>query len=573
MAGGETPGRVPGSRTGGDLLLDVLEEWGADHFFGCPGSTEVSILDASVGREAPQFVLVPQEGVAVAAADGYARASGRPGVVTLHANVGLANAVSGVHAAQMSRVPVVLLNIIKQRSILSHGAFTVARDHQEMVEQYTKWSWTTMRAEELREDLDEAFRIALQAPRGPVYLGIPQDILEQPAIEETPPVYPRTVKPARCESRPASEAVAAAADLLAECRLPLIISGGAAAAPDSFGLVRELADLLGAGVCCENRLNLDYNGYPTDDPHYLGPYGPAHPALGECDAILAVGTKLFVEFYRPSQCWVPAGMPLIHLHDEAKDIGRLYPPTVALLGGVSAGLADLVTALRSRMGGRPEVLQRRNETVARLRSERSEKVQNELAAVATAQPIKVGRLMQALGTVMTEQSTFVVDAATSHDQAVDYLPRPNGMSFQAAATSGNLGWGMGAALGIQLGAPDRSVVAVLGDGVFMFGIPALWVAARHSLPVVFVVINNGMYAAVKAGLLRRNGRAAGAAVFPGTDIRGVDHVQTARGLGVDGVRVTRPEDLESELQRAVALKRPFLVEVMTDPDDVGSLSR
>lgn len=573
MGSAQAPTSAVTSRDGGDLLLDVLREWGADHFFGCPGSTEVPILDACVGRDTPRFVLVPHEGVAVAAADGYARATGRPGVVTLHANVGLANAVSHAHAARMSRVPVVLLNIIKQRSILSHGAFTVAPDHQEMVEQYTKWAWTTLRAEELREDLDEAFRLALQPPCGPVYLGIPQDVLEQPATNEAGSIYPRTVKPARCDSRPAADAVAVAADLLAGCRFPLIVAGGAAAPPDAFPLVQELAQVLGAGVCCENRVSLDYNGYPTHDAHYLGPYAPAHPAVPEADVILAVGTRLFVEFLPPTQPWVPPGVQLIHLHDEAKDIGRLYPPAVALMGSIALGLADLLDALRSGTDLSPETRQRRDETVTRLRSARAERVSAELAAIATTHPIKVGRLMQALGAVATEQTTFVVDAATSHDQAVDYLPRPDGMSFHAAATSGNLGWGMGAALGIKLGAPGRSVVAVLGDGVFMFGMPALWVAARHSLPVVFVVINNGMYAAVKAGLLRRNGRAAAAGAFPGTDISGVDHVLTARGLGVDGVRVSDPEELEGVLALAVAAGRPFLVEVMIDPDDVGSLKR
>ncbi|MCL4368850.1 MAG: thiamine pyrophosphate-binding protein [Actinobacteria bacterium] len=562
-----------GGRTGADVLLDTVGQWGTAYIFGCPGSTEVPVLDATVGREHPRFVLVPHEGVAVAAADGYARAIGRAGAVTLHANVGLANAVSQVIAAESARVPVVLLNMIKPRSILSHGAYTTARDPVEMVEQYTKSAWTTMRPEELREDLDEAFRVALQPPRGPVYLAIPQDLLELPAIETSTPVYPRTSEPASCVSRPSTRAVARAADLLAECRLPLILSGGGAATPEAFALVQELATLLGAGVCCEHCLSLDYNAYPTTDEHYLGQYLPNHPAVAAADVILAVGTRLFIEYAPPAQPWLPPGVPLIHLHDQARDIGRLYPPAVALHGDIALGLSDLTEALQPRMAARPAAVEWRNERVSRLRAERMHRLEREFAAGATTQPIKVTRLMQALAAVATNDTTFVVDAATSHDAAVDYLPRPHLMSFHASASGGNLGWGQGAALGIKMGAPGRSVIAVLGDGVFMFGYPALWVAARNSLPVVFVVINNGMYAAVKAGLLRRNGRAVQAGVYPATDISGVDHVTAARGFGVDGEMVSRPQGLEGVLERALAGKKPFLIEVMVGPEDVGSVGR
>ena len=560
-------------RTGGDVVLDVVADWGADYLFGCPGSTEVPILDASVGRSGPQFLLVPHEGVAVSAADGYARATGRPGVVTLHANVGLANGVSQAHAAQMSRVPVVLLNIIKQRSILSHGAFTVARDHEEMVGQYTKQAWVTMRPEELREDLDEAFRVALQPPQGPVYLGIPQDVLEQPATDERGTVYPRTVMPAPCDSRPAAGAIEAAADLLMDCRRPLMIAGGGTATPESFRLVQQVAEALGAGVCCENRISLDFTGFPTDHPQFLGPYSPGHPALPEFDAILAVGTRLFVEFVPPAQPWLPPGVALVHLYDDASEIGRLYPPTVALHGTVALGLADLLDAVAARTARQPGLVQERRQRVAELREQRSRKVNARLQAVADIQPIDVARLMGALGGMMSDGTTVIVDAATSHDQAVDFLPRSSHMSFHASASSGNLGWGMGAALGFKLGAPERTVVAVLGDGVFMFGIPALWLAAKHSLPVVLVVINNGMYAAVKAGLLRLGGRAAAARIFPGTDIVGVDHVQAAAAFGVRGERVAQPGDLEAALARAVAADEPYLVEVMTNPSDVGALAR
>src|SRR4030042_1609055 len=164
--------------TGAEAFLKVLQSWGVDSFFGCPGSTEVAILDALVNRQKPNFILCTHEAVAVSAADGYARVTGALGLVTLHANVGLGNGISYIHNAYMSEVPLVVINLIKPRLLLGRRAFTVAHDHQEMVKQYTKWDWQVLGAKMLVEDLERTLRLAITPPIGPTYLAIPQDILE-----------------------------------------------------------------------------------------------------------------------------------------------------------------------------------------------------------------------------------------------------------------------------------------------------------------------------------------------------------------------------------------------------------
>ena len=178
-----------------------------------------------------------------------------------------------------------------------------------------------------------------------------------------------------------------------------------------------------------------------------------------------------------------------------------------------------------------------------------------------------------LSKLMTEDVTVVSDAVTSSDPLVEYLRRTNSRSYFAAATGGSLGWGLGAGVGAQLGAPGRRVVTVIGDGVFQFGLPALWTARRYNVPVVFVVINNRRYAAVRAGLLRFGGKASKTGIFPATDISGVDIAQVARGFGLAARTVEDPATLEGALKEALALNEPVLLEVLTDPDDTGKLAR
>lgn len=562
-------GTKPRDRTGGDVLLDVVREWGSECIFCCPGSTEVPILDALVGREGgPRFILAPHEGVAVSAAEGYARTAGRPGVVSLHANVGLANGVSQVYGAQVSSQPLVVMNVVKQRSILSHGAFTTARDHQEMIKQYTKWDWLTLRPEELREDLHEAFRMATQPPLGPVYLALPQDMLEQPAAPES--VYPARAAGVSYHSRPSAEDMRAAAEILAQCDYPLIIAGAGVVPGEGFALIQRLAELLGAGVCCESGAMSDLNTFPTGHPQFVGPFSPTHPALAEADTIFAAGARLFVEFAPPDRSWVPAGTRLVHLHEDVGRIGRLYPATVGLCGGTAQGLADLIAAVTPLLAGRDLLVELRRKRTERFRQIRQEALRREEASIASARPIKVARVARALSSFVDENTSVVVDAATSNDVFMEHMDRPREFSYHAS-TGGSLGWGMGAAIGVQFAAPDRRVICVVGDGTFHFGPAALWMAAKHSLPIVFIVINNGMYAAVKKGLIRYAGRAVEAGVFPATDVTGVDFVRVAEGYGLVAERLTEPDELEPAVERALKRRGPSLLDVTTDPGDVGRL--
>ncbi len=554
---------------GAEAFLNILQTWGVDHFFGCPGTTEAPILDALVERKEPTFVLCTHETVATSAADGYARASGLPGVVMLHGNVGLGNAVTYLHSAQTAHVPVIAVNFIKSRSILGRGAFTTTHDHQEMVKQYTKWDWQVLRPESLVEDLERAFRRAIAPPTGPSYLAIPEDILnvEVDASDIAGPLQ------GELSSRPSAGDISRAADILTEASFPLIIAGSGVAQEEAMEQVIKLAHRLSAAVCCENRLHLDFNPYPTEEAHFVGPFQPAADFVQRADVILAIGCKLFVEFVPPPKPWIPPETKLIHMHTDATEIGNLYRPQVGLCGSVKAGLEDLLSELPSRLEAREQALSEREKEVIRLHEAFIGRRDDCFEATKNSRPLEVGSLARELTGVVDPSSTLVLDATTSNDTMVEYVPRHHTKSLYASSTAGSLGWGMGAALGVKMGSPDRRVICVVGDGVFMFGAPALHTAAKHHLPIVFIVINNSMYAAVKAGLLRYGGQAAEKGIFPGSDIAGPDYAAIAKGFGVSAFKVTSNEELPRLSEVIRQADGPVLVEVVTDPEDAGRIAR
>lgn len=550
---------------GAQLILDYLESCNIKYIFGCPGTTEVALLDALVDRTALEYILVPQEGVAVSVAEGWARVTGQLGVVNLHASVGLANGVSQINAAQMGQAPLLILNCLKPRQILSRGAFTCAHDHQELVKQFTKWDWVSFRPKDLMGDLRRAVQMALTLPAGSTYLGIPQDLLEAEVIEQQP-VPVKITKHAPIKSE-----IVKAAELLSSSKFPLILVGSGVAIEGAMAEAIEMADCLGAAVVSENRLHMDYNSFPTDHPNYLGPFKPNSPLLKQADAIFVVGTRLFVEFQPAVDPWLPPDLPIIHLYPEGSEIGRLYPVEIGLSGSVLEGLTDLNELLKKLVN--EAEARGRYKQVKQLHDEYKANREEQLVKVRNKIPLKVPYLVECISKVMDELTTVVVDAATSNDPFVEFLDRYNERSLYTSSTGGSLGWGLGAALGVKLGAPERKVLSVAGDGVFMFGNTALWTAAKYQIPVVFVVINNSSYAAVKAGLLRYNQQAAKKGVFPATDISGPNYAEVAKGFGVDAERISDPNKLQDALERALQLNKPYLLEIMTDPMDVGNIAR
>lgn len=543
-------------RTVSDAVFDVLGSWNIRHVFTCPGSTEAAFLEASVGRAFPDLVLTTHESVAISMADGYARATGEPSLAYVHANVGLTNALSHLYAAQLAHSPTVVLNGLKARSVQANDGFTTARQTGDLTAPYVKSRWQSLAAEAIPNDVNNALRVATAEPSGPTWVGLAQDLMEAQCAGDVRDANRFRI---RARTRPDPELVAEAAAILADAQTPGIVAGAEVARHGaSAGLIR-LAETLGAIVFNEDRRTYERPAFPSSHPQYAGLYHGSRASVAQCDVLLFVGCRCFMDFEPTREPAIPPRCQVIHSHVDPTELGRMYGFDVGLIGDEGLVISDILAALpddHQSAALEPRLSAARAEWNATFVDSRSH-----------GGRVSVNDVAESLASSLHD-ATVVVDATTSTPQLLRYLPQHTPQSLFTTA-SGSLGWGMGAALGLKLGMPERRVVAVGGDGVFQFGIQALWVAQRHQIPVTFVVINNQSYAAVAAALTRFGGRAAQNRDFPCKDLSGVHIAQTAASFGLASTRVDRASDIAEAIAVFGRNTGPTLVEIMTDPDDLG----
>jgi benzoylformate decarboxylase len=260
------------------------------------------------------------------------------------------------------------------------------------------------------------------------------------------------------------------------------------------------------------------------------------------------------------------GRRVVHLHPSREEVVRVSPVDVALIADPGLALEDLVAALPEPAAA--VVAQRREHLQAvvagyRQARERLRDVGDEDA------PLIVGSAMTVLADLVPDRAIVVADAVTSEPALLARLHLDGPGDLYTSGGSGSLGWGMGAALGVAFATPGRRVVSVVGDGVFQFGLPALWTLAGRGLDVTTLVVNNRSYAAVRSALYRRGGESARRDEYPVTDIGGLDIAAVARGFGITAWTADTPGALRTVLGEAFATPGPSLVEALTDPDDIG----
>lgn len=544
---------------GAVAVLDVLSAWGVDRLFTCPGSTEAPILEASLERPRLELVLATHEAAAVAMADGYARATGRPAVAYLHTDLGLANATSQLASARLASSPVVVLNGLKTTRTLAVEGFTASPRVRQLAAVHCTWEWQTLHVDRVVEDVDEAMRRATVPPGGPTWLGIPQDLLRAALPHLPAAAGPRA--PIRVAPHP--DDVRAAVALLDAADRPIVVAGSEVVREDAFAAVAHLAEELDAPLLEEDRWSFERSVVPTDHPRAAGAAAPGLPAVAAADAIVLVGARSPQPNVPVGGPWLPPGTPLVHVHVDPRELARRDATAVAVQSGVTLACETIAAAL-----GPPSAEQAASRRQATCAAAAAHAEAREQAATVVPSPpdspLRVEEVMAVLAHHVDERTTIVSDAVTSEPALLRQVPRRSGDAYLTTA-SGNLGWGIPAAVGFALGRPDRHVIAVVGDGAAQFGIQALATAGRLAPDVTFLVINNGAYAAVRSSLWRLGGRAAAEGRYPATDTSGVDLSTIATGFGVPGTRVRTRDGLAAALRRSAREPGPRLVEVLTDP--------
>jgi benzoylformate decarboxylase len=541
-------------------MLEVLRSEGVRYIFGNPGTTELPLLNALSGVADCSYILGLQETSVVAMADGYAKASGRPGFVNLHTAGGLGHAMGALIHAQVSGTPLVITagqqdsRHIAMDPLLYGDLLNIARPA-------VKWAREVTHADHLPMLLRRAFNDCQSEPRGPVFLSLPIDMMEQ-----------TTTVSAGVRSRIERCAVAGQLDQLSDALASVrpgalaIIAGDEIVTSDASDETIELAEMLGAPV-----FGSSWPGYlPFPTTHALWS-GSLHTTaagmrsqLEPFDAVLVLGGHSAIAYPYSEGPAIPPECRLLQLTADAQQPGRIHATTLATVGDVQSSLHALLPKLRSKLAPRAGdvaaslkqaaqlQLARREELQSRLRSERSQPAITPFLAAS--------EVLRVIGSEVA-----IVDESPVTLEAVRQLIGTSSARQYFFMRSAILGWGMPAAVGVCLGRDRAPVVSLVGDGSSLYSPQALWTAAHERLPVTFVVMNNCEYNILKNYMRNRpqyrNTQANG---FIGMDLvdPAIDFLALAKSMGVSAVRVERISELAGAVQNGIASGKPNLIEVV-----------
>jgi benzoylformate decarboxylase len=522
--------------------------------FGNPGTTELPLVDAFVGRDEPQYVLALQEATAVGMADAYGRLTRRPSFVNLHTIAGLANGLGNLANAVAAGTPMVVTAGQQDRRHLVAEPL-LSGDLVGLASSLVKWSHEVRTLGELGITIRRAFRLAAAPPTGPVFLGIPMDVLEEAGEALLPPR-------SHVDNAPIGGSLAALADLLAGAERPGLVVGNELAWSEGLGAAVELAQTLGAPVHGQPLSSLLV--FPSSHPLWRGPLpmdaAGINATLGAYDRVLVLGADAFLVYqYTPGQP-LPEGVELLQIHPDPAQLGRTHAVRFGALGDPARCAAELARLLVGRVPA-----ERRQRVLAESEAWRGEviaKLAEQVIKGRESKPLGPAAAVQAVVSRLPEDA-ILVDEAITASLFVRAFHRGNDSMSYLWSGAGALGWGVPAALGAKLAAPERPVACIVGDGSIMYSPQALWTAARYRLNVLTVVLDNREYRILKHGLDLMGGASARSGRYVGMDLAdpGIDFVALAGSMGIAGRTVEDAEELEQAVDEALGSGKPQLLHV------------
>ncbi|MFI7090420.1 thiamine pyrophosphate-binding protein [Streptomyces lydicus] len=540
-------------KSGNVKLIEQFKADGLDVMFGNPGTVEQGLLDAAEQATGFRYVLALQETVAAGIADGYARATGKAALLQLHSGVGLGNAIGMLYQSMRGHTPLVA---IAGDAGVRYDAMDaqMAADLVAMARPVTKYATRVTDPRSVLRVMRRAVKIALTPPRGPVFVALPMDVLDElndePVIASTVPV---TV------SVPSAETVTRAAQLLAAGQRPLVLAGdGVSLAGAQQQLVR-VAELLGADVWSVDSSEVNF---PASHPLSRGQLGHmfgerSAAVVAEADAVLIVGTYVFPEVFPRLTGPFRPDARIVHIDLDSYEIAKNFPVDL----GVVTDPRPALTALAAELNGRLSPGQR--QAAAQRLAVRADEQQRTLRE-ASPDGSTLEHFLQELARRAGDDLIVFDEALTSSPAVVKHLP-PDRPGDYFLTRGGSLGVGIPGAVGAKLAHPGRTVVGFTGDGGAMYTYQALWTAVRHSVAAKFVVCNNRKYRLLDDNIAQYwKERDIPRHDFPSSfdlsrpDIRFAD---LARALGADGVRVEKPEEAADAVERMLAATGPFLVDL------------
>jgi thiamine pyrophosphate-dependent acetolactate synthase large subunit-like protein len=552
------------AKTGKHALIEQLIADGVEYMFGNPGTVEQGFLDTLEEYPQLKYILTQQETIAVAMADGYARASGKLGLVQLHSSVGVGNGIGMLYQAMRGHAP---LLVIAGEAGVQYDAMDaqMAVDLVAMTKPVTKYATRVTDSRSLLRVLRRAIKIATTAPCGPVFVSLPMDILDAPMVGD---IVPTTVINTR--STPEASAIASAATMLANASHPLILMGDGITFSGAQQQLTQVAELLGAKVYGVNSSEVNI---PASHPLYGGTTGHmfgfySKNIVQQADVVLVCGTYIFPEVFPDLTRPFSDGAKLIHIDLNSYEIAKNFDTDLALLGDPKHSLAAVAAAIAIIQTVEQQVTATKRITAAaKAKAEAHDNAVANDNAQKDAMPMKMASFMQVLAAHSPENLVVFDEGLTSGPAITRYLsPDHVGNFYQTRG--GSLGVGIPGGLGARLARPEQPVIVFTGDGGSMYTIQALWTAAKYQINTKFVICNNGAYQLLRLNIDQYwQERDIPAHDHPSSfDLSQpvVDFVTVAKGLHVPGLKVTTPAEAEAAVKAMWALNGPFLLDVVID---------
>jgi acetolactate synthase I/II/III large subunit len=533
-------------RHGGKILIDQLEAQGASAAFTVPGESFLAALDGLHDSNQIKTVICRQEGGAAMMAEAWGKVTGEPGVCMVTRGPGAANAMAGLHIAQQDSTPMIMFLGLPGEKHEDREAFQEI-DTKSLFGSFVKWSAVIRSTARIPEYVSRAFHVAKNGRPGPVVLGLPEDMLS--AMGEA-----GDAKPARlADPAPSPADREALAGLLAKAQRPVLMVGGPGWSRKIQKQVEAFADRCDIPLVAAFRFQ-DY----VDNRHrcYAGHAGigldaKLADAIRKSDLLIVIGARLgemttsgytLIEIPNPKQT-------LVHVHPSGNELGSVYRADLPV-NATAATFADCLESLPTP----------KSRPWASLTADLNATYRASLTPLATPGSVQFAEVVRTVSDMMPEGG-IVTNGAGNYAGFVHRYTQYKGYRSCLAPTSGSMGYGLPAAIAAKLADPTRTVVNYAGDGCFLMTGQEIATAAQYGLDIVTIVANNGMYGTIRAHQERQ---------YPervvGTTLVNPDFAAYARAFGGHGETVERTADFKPAFERALAARKPSIIELKIDPE-------
>jgi benzoylformate decarboxylase len=561
--------------TGGELLVEQMRAAGSRFVFTNPGSMEVGFFDALTDRDAVKVIMGLHESIVIPMADGYHRVTQQPAFVNVHTIGGTAQMAGQLYNAHFDGSALVVTSGMVDTTVFSDEAGlgpNRGMSQGDINRMFTKVSWEVRNPASVPLSLRRAYKVATTAPGGPVYVAYAREALT--AKNVTGEIYPRENFLVEARPRPAKDQIETLAKWLLEAERPVPIFGDEVWKSGAQHEVIALCELLGLPAAGPG-LRQGFRNVPTTHPQYIGTYSASavYPR-GGADLLLQIGTRDSGGTAVPTTSQRSPGRKFVAVGIDTAMLGRTQPMDLAIVADVKAAIRDLIDAVTS-MATADRLARIRDPRLSMVKAAVAENHRQMLASVKAnfgKAPIHPDELAYEMEQTLDRDGILVLESQTSPGNQNN----PGTTLFTAGHreneklwitnTGLSLGWGLGAAIGVKLGEPNRQVVCSIGDGAVMFSAAAFWTMKRYQVPVLTVVWNNQNYQAVRNGFYGYDGRMKATGHYHGMFLGDpdIDFVKLAESQGVSGEKVTAGSDLKAALRRGIQATRdgnPYVIDV------------